>query len=407
MTQSELAKPEFTKAFVSHLENGRTLTSLRAAGILAQRLGVPVTTLLSQPAPRAEALVDLRLLQAERELGSGRPGVALELVRSIRPTRDELRARSRRVEGRALLQLGRADEAVRPLKDAVGILRAATNRELGTRALFDLAYAHASLDQPAEALRMVLEVERALTGRDLVDRTLELEVQSLLAGFYMRLGDVASADRHAAEATTIAQDVVDPTALATLYATALSIREEQGDLEGALVYARKAVELQESIGREVAAAVAWNNLAWVYVQRRQFEKAETALTSGERIATARSDDRLTAVLQLTRAELELARGHHARAAQLASAAASGKGRQALRAAATLIVAQAAAAGRAPLRKTLALFEQAIDAHDGQPPRQIARVHEIYGDVLAKAGRAKEAYEHARKARALNRRPALA
>src|SRR5207249_9633532 len=138
------ATPEFTKAFVSHLENGRTRTSLRAAGILAQRLGVPVTTLLSQPAPRAEALVDLHLLQAERELGSGRPGVALELVRSIRPTRDELRARSRRVEGRALLQLGRADEAVRPLKDAVGILRAATNRELGTRALFDLAYAHAS-----------------------------------------------------------------------------------------------------------------------------------------------------------------------------------------------------------------------------------------------------------------------
>ena len=405
MTQASLAEPDFTKAFISHLENGRTRASLRAAGLIAQRLGVPVTELLATPAPRDQALVELRLLESERELGAGRVTSALELARSVRsPRQGLLRAQQLRAEGRALLQLGRPQEAVPHLREAAALFARAGHQDLHARALFDLAYAQASLDAPGEALTLVLAVERALTERTIVDRTLELQVQSLLAGIYGRIGDLASADQHATTAAQIAEDVVDPTALETLYATLLTVREQQGDLEGALVYARKGVELQESVGRERAAGVAWSNVAWVCIQRQQFSRAESALARGDAIAKRRQDPRLAAQLVLTRARLELARRDPVRAKRLATeAAAIPEARPALRAAAALVFAQATAASGVRLPALRAAFERALRAHAGEPPGKIARVHELYGDALAQAGRGDEAYRHAQKARGLERR----
>lgn len=43
---------------------------------------------------------------------------------------------------------------------------------------------------------------------------------------------------------------------------------------------RKSLELHESLGREVAAAHAWNNRAWVCLQRRHFQKAAAAIRPG-------------------------------------------------------------------------------------------------------------------------------
>lgn len=45
MTQTELGRP-FTKGFVSEVERGRSLPSLRALTFLAERLDIPVSELL-------------------------------------------------------------------------------------------------------------------------------------------------------------------------------------------------------------------------------------------------------------------------------------------------------------------------------------------------------------------------
>ena len=46
LTQTELGRP-LTKGFVSEVERGRSLPSLRALTLLAHRLGVPVSELLA------------------------------------------------------------------------------------------------------------------------------------------------------------------------------------------------------------------------------------------------------------------------------------------------------------------------------------------------------------------------
>lgn len=47
MTQAELAGDDFSKGFVSLVETGRTQMSLRAAAIVAERLGVSLSVLLA------------------------------------------------------------------------------------------------------------------------------------------------------------------------------------------------------------------------------------------------------------------------------------------------------------------------------------------------------------------------
>jgi len=47
MTQAQLAGNDFSKGFISLVETGKTRMSLRAAGILAARLGIPLSALLS------------------------------------------------------------------------------------------------------------------------------------------------------------------------------------------------------------------------------------------------------------------------------------------------------------------------------------------------------------------------
>src|SRR5215469_3903882 len=49
LTQSQLAKPDFSVSYVSAIERGQIPPSLRALEIFAQRLGISATDLLSKP----------------------------------------------------------------------------------------------------------------------------------------------------------------------------------------------------------------------------------------------------------------------------------------------------------------------------------------------------------------------
>ena len=400
LTQDELAGTDFSKAFISHIETGRTRVSLRAAEILARRLGVRVVDLMGSDARPAEA--ELAAVTAERALALGRPEDALSAVsNSIRSARGIERARLRRLEGRALTRLGRAREAIAPLTEALRALTAAGDKELRTRAAYDLAYAHASLDETGEALGLLVECERALESGDVVDRTLELQTHSLLAGIFAHLGDHGSAELQSERAAKLAEDVVDVTALDTLYATMITTRRERGDLEGALVYARKALQLHEREGRESEAVHAWNNLACIHIERGHFERAETALARAERLK--QESGRSAGHLIVTRARLELARKRPDAALALAGEAERDKDLSASsRAQAGLIAARALALKKGPTARIRAAFERALEMHAAQPPARRARAHEQYASFLAAKGQYAEAYRHARSALSLRR-----
>lgn len=406
MTQAELAAEDFTKGFISLVENARTRISLRAAEILARRLGVAVTDLFGTVTPSDRDL-EFVLLRAEQTLASGDPAGALRMAESAEPKSESvLKARFQRVRARALIESTRSKDAVRLLDQALRTFRRHGLADLEARTLFDLARAHDRLDSPGEALNLALACERAIETGRVADRTLELDVHQFLASAYARLGDHSSADLRAERALALAKDIADPAAVARLYSDLALARHEQGELDAALTYARRSLELYEQLRKEAAVAEAWNSLGRLYVRRGHYAKAAEALAEAERRAGDARNERLASCILATRAELALARGELAHAVAIAEKSATHPGAAPeCRADALLVKAQALARHRASLAKVRSAFEEAIAAHDGEPQRRRAKAHEAYAQVLAARGEAKSAYEHARQALQLLR-PAL-
>lgn len=405
MTQAELAGPDFSKGFISLLETGRTRISLRAGQIVARRLGVSVTDLLGDSTLKDERQAEFLTLRAEQELAAGRAAAALEIAAALERQAPEgiLRVRIKRLRARALIETDRSRESVRLLDEARRDFERLARPDLVARTLFDLARAHARLDEPGEALSYALSAEQALLRGDVVDRTLELQIMRILVNIYERLGDYGSAALRGERALAIAEDVADPDALAKLYSSLALTRFEQKDIESAITYAKRALGLYETLGQKVAVAETWNTMAWLHVQHGHFSKAEEALGRAESAAKDAQADRIQPWIQSTRADLALARRDHARAVALAEAvAATPNIRPALRAQVLLTKARAIAAQRVPPARLRSAFEDALAAAKAEPAAIRARLHAAYAEALSERDLIRDAFEQQRQAWELSR-----
>jgi tetratricopeptide (TPR) repeat protein len=397
ITQSALAGPDFSKGFISLLETGRTRISLRAAHVLAARLGVEVTDLLSAPTADRQD-VEFMLLRAEQEIRGGNAGVAGEIAAKwAGKASGVLKARFRRLQARALVGSGASTEAVKMLDESLRTFRSLGAKEFVARTLYDLARAHARLGAPGEAARFALEAEQAIARGDVIDRTLELEIHQFLAATYHALGDMASAQIRAERARAVAEDAADPRALAEMYESLSISRYDEGDKEAALAYARKAIEAHEALGQHRAVAQAMNTLGWLFIKREQYGKAAEVLDRAEAIAREHGLETLLPWIRLNRGALALGRGQAIEAREHAEAAAAVKGQTRLRARALLLRARALSASGAVLGEMKRAFEEAIAAHKDESPRERARAHQIYADALAAKKQPAEAYEQSRRA----------
>jgi len=403
LTQAELAGKDFSTGFISLLETGRTRVSLRAAGILAQRLGVSVSDLMANSS-QSERSVELLMLRGEQMLAAGNPAEAVESIRAaLAQASGALRARALRAQGRALVELGQPRDALRPLEEATHAFEALGQRELASRTLYDRAFAHARLDEPGNALTLAIECETSMRARGIVDRTLELQLRSLLAAIFARAGDNESADLQAQRALSLADDVVDAQALASLYSTLAVTRQREGDLDAALGYARRSLQLYEELRRQHEVGQLWHNLAAIYLTRKDYAETEKALTRAERIAKESKLGSLEARLLSLRAQLATAQRQSEQARKFAQAAADHPAASArTKGKALLTLARLAASRKAPLAEARKAMEGAIKAYGSEPPRVRAEAHEAYAEMLAERGEWKAAYGEAKKTLELHR-----
>src|SRR5260221_107062 len=81
LTQAQLAEPQYTKAYVSMLESGRTRASMKALEHIAGRLGVQPSDLLGGSASPAAPQYDL--LEARRLIEEGHASEAIPVLESL------------------------------------------------------------------------------------------------------------------------------------------------------------------------------------------------------------------------------------------------------------------------------------------------------------------------------------
>lgn len=399
MTQAQLAGSDFTKGFVSLVESGRTRMSIRAAAIFASRLGIGVGDLVASGQPGVRSAGELQLLQAEAHLGAGRFSEALKAADALGRKTDGIgRARLARLRGRALVELGRPKEGVIDLDDALRRFRAAGQRDLAARTLFDLAWAHDAAEARGEALNLALQCEHALAAGDIVDRTLQLKVLSFLAASFALVGDFTAADMRSERARVLAEDVTDPRTLADLYENLTITRHRQGDLDAALVYARRAVAAYEELGRSADLGSSWNTLGWVYIQRGQESRAADALAKAEQIAKEIGDVRLLGYVLQSRAELELAHDDTDTAIALAEKSIALEGASArCHALSQLVRARALARTKATPAAVRSAFSQAARALEPFGDRVAARAYTAEFEALNERGLHRDASRAAKRA----------
>src|SRR3989475_8922051 len=159
-TQTDIARPNLTKSFISLLESGRTYPSVSTLVTLASRLQSSLALLLETPQlPRETALNLLELARASAPANAAKTDRLLATVEALSEDANDLRAELRLTRGDIAVVQGRPRDAERAFSDALAWSRKNELRPFEPRALSrmaHLAFAHHEEDAGRERLENAL-----------------------------------------------------------------------------------------------------------------------------------------------------------------------------------------------------------------------------------------------------------
>ncbi|HET9499190.1 MAG TPA: helix-turn-helix domain-containing protein [Marmoricola sp.] len=244
-TQSQVAGPGVSVAYVSRLESGQRRPTVRVLTELARRLDVPIGQLLGAVAPQEADEIRLTLDYAELALESGEPEDAatraLEALERLRSSDvDGLAERARFLHARALEAQGRMDDAIVELETLIaraagGLVRIKAGIAL-SRAYRESGDLGRAIDTGERMLAQLTD-----SGLDSSDEAVQLAVT--VAAAYFERGDSGHAVRICRAAIAKAEALGSPTARASAYWNASAMQARRGEIQDAVPLAQRALAL--------------------------------------------------------------------------------------------------------------------------------------------------------------------
>ena len=331
LTQTDVARPNLTKSFISLLESGRTYPSVGTLVALTERLQTSLALLLlDQPQLPRETTLNLltlartmaesqpanvdRLLAAVEALSAGAGDLRAELFLTrgdIALLHDKLKDaerwfdealtwsrkhRLRTYEPRALARLAsvglhRNEEAAvrQRLEEALGLFRA--TRTLRSVEGCDAMLAYGAIlsrqGRTARALRLLQEVAQVAQRQDL-PLTLG-KAYSEIARTQLEAGRNQQATE-ALRRTKDALDAADPSSeLAALLRSLGRLLHETGALSDAQAVLQKALEVQDTIGETRTKAATLDELARVLIRLGKISDGQARAKAALEIAEQHRD----------------------------------------------------------------------------------------------------------------------
>jgi len=149
-TQTDIARPNLTKSFISLLESGRTYPSVSTLVALSNRLQTSLALLLLETPqlPRESTLNLLELARATAPSNAAKTDRLLAAVEALSEDADDLRAELMLTRGDVAVAQGRPKDAERAFSDALSWSRKRRLHPFEPRALVRLA--HLSLGRSEE-----------------------------------------------------------------------------------------------------------------------------------------------------------------------------------------------------------------------------------------------------------------
>lgn len=270
LTQAQVAQPSYTKAYISMLESGRTRASMKALEHIAGVLVVQPSDLLGgQAVPDAPQyqLVRLRYL-ATAYNADGHPKQAFPIIERAQKMAELLGDRSEQIRILAVLssadiRTSAYDEGLKLLRECIAACEsgALNDPPFLFRRFVDLGLAYSAQRQPKQALA---SFKRALA-----------------------IGEQFALRR----------------SLAGVYAGMAASHHELGDLELAIRFSQRSLDIYEGLGLLDRVACVLDNVALLYTEYGNRARAREVLVRAAALAVETQNDGTLASVQATAAEI--------------------------------------------------------------------------------------------------------
>jgi transcriptional regulator with XRE-family HTH domain len=283
MTQAQVAEPNYTKAYISMLESGRTRASMKALEHIAGVLGVKPADLLGGVA--APATPQYQLLEARRYIEQGRAAEAAPILEGLE---EGLGASDQLVRLRYLAlsynAMGQPKQAFPLIERAQRMAELLEDQEEQVRVSAVLAIAYSKTYAYDEALRLLREIVAACDDGVLNDPAFHFRRLVDLALVLTNLRQPKQALAAYERAISLADKFRDRPSLGTLYAGMAKTYQDEGDLEAAIVYNQRSLQIFEELGLFDQVACTLDNAALLYAEYGNRERARECLTRAAELA---------------------------------------------------------------------------------------------------------------------------
>ena len=302
LTQAQLAEPNYTKAYISMLESGRTRASMKALEHIAGVLGVKPSDLLGGVSTPETPQLDL--VEARRLLEVGKASEALTMLEQLE---DGLTAADQLVRLRYLAAaynvLGQPKQAFPVIERAQRMAELLDNQEEAIRLKGVLAGAFGRVYDYTEAGRLLRECIVACEEGAVKDRTFYFRRLVDLAVILTNQRQSKQALAMYERAIELANEFSDRNMMASLYAGIAKNYQNDGDLEAAITYNLKSLQLYEELGLLDHIACTLDNAAALYAEYGNRERAADCLRRASALAQETKRDGTLASIRASEADL--------------------------------------------------------------------------------------------------------
>ena len=302
LTQAQLAEPQYTKAYISMLESGRTRASMKALEHIAGRLGVQPSDLLGGSPSPAEPQYDL--LEARRlvEQGLGNDAVPIleALEEGLTPADQLIRMR---YLAAAYNLTGAAKQAFPLLERAQRMAELLNDPAETVRIKAVLAATYARTYAYEDAVRLLKEIVQACDAGVITDPTFQFRRLSDLAVILTHQRQPKQAMPLYERAIALADQFGDRRSLGITYAGLAKAHHLQGDVELAIRYNQRSLQVYEELSALDQIACTLDNIAVQYAEYGNRERARESLARASRIAEEIKRETTLASIRTTEAEI--------------------------------------------------------------------------------------------------------
>jgi transcriptional regulator with XRE-family HTH domain len=302
LTQAQVAEPQYTKAYISMLESGRTRASMKALEHIAGVLGVtPADLLGGAPSP---ATPQFSLLEARSLIERDEAREAIPILEGLE---EGLAAPDQLVRLRYLAaaynMVGEPKQAFPVIERAQRMADLLGDKEEDIRVKAVLAHAYARTYAYEDAVRILRECITACQDGAVKDPAFHFRRVVDLA---LVLGNQRQPKQALAvyeTAMELAEKFGDRPLLGAMYSGLAKTYHDAGDVEAAIVYSQKSLQVFEELGLVDQVACALDNAAALYVEYGNVARAKECLARAEVLAQEAKRDTTLASIRASQAEI--------------------------------------------------------------------------------------------------------